>query len=117
MVALTGCYYGAPFKGSRGVTEDNMLSPTILNTVVGAVICHWETVVVVEEAGTEVFGGEVQKLAMLFYADDRILASSLTARLQETLNVLTGLFGCVRLRVNVNNAVRMNFQPCCTAIQ
>ena len=42
MVARAGRYYGSPFKGSRGVTQVNLLSPTIFNMVVDLVILHWE---------------------------------------------------------------------------
>ena len=42
IVARAGRYYGAPFKGSKGVTQGNPLSPTIFNMVLDTVICHWE---------------------------------------------------------------------------
>ena len=45
MVARAGGYYCAPFKGFRGVTQGDPLSPTIFNVVVDAVLCHWVTVV------------------------------------------------------------------------
>ena len=38
MVAWVGLYYVAPFKGYKGVTQGNLLSPTIFNMVVNAVI-------------------------------------------------------------------------------
>ena len=57
MVAHVGGYYGAPFKGSRGVTQGKPLSPTIFNMVADAVICHWDKLVVGEDAGAEGFGG------------------------------------------------------------
>ena len=41
MVARTGGYYGEAFKGVRGVTQGNPLSPTIFNMVVDAVVRHW----------------------------------------------------------------------------
>ena len=45
MLDRAGRYYGEPFKGSRGVTQEDLLSPKILNKVADAVIRHWETVV------------------------------------------------------------------------
>ena len=41
MVARAGGYYGEAFKGARGVTQGNPLSPTIFNVVVDAVFRHW----------------------------------------------------------------------------
>ena len=42
MVARAGGYYGAPFRGEKGVTQGNPLSPTIFNVVVDAMVRHWE---------------------------------------------------------------------------
>ena len=41
MVARAGGYYGEAFKGVREVTLGGLLSPTIFNVVVDAVIRHW----------------------------------------------------------------------------
>ena len=51
MVARAGGYYGTGFKGERGVTQVDPLSPTIFNVVVDAVVRHWVTLEV-EEAET-----------------------------------------------------------------
>ena len=40
-VARAGRYYGTEFKGERGVTQGDPLSPTIFNVVVDAVVRHW----------------------------------------------------------------------------
>ena len=40
MVAKAGGYYGKAFKGDREVTQGDLLSPTILNVVVDAVVKH-----------------------------------------------------------------------------
>ena len=40
MVAWAGGYFGTGFKGARGVTQGDPLSPTIFNVVVDAVVCH-----------------------------------------------------------------------------
>ena len=42
MVARAGGYYGEAFKGARGVTQGDPLSPTIFNVVVDAVVRHWK---------------------------------------------------------------------------
>ena len=41
MVARAGSYYGKGFKGDRGVTQGDPLSPTIFNVVVDVVVRHW----------------------------------------------------------------------------
>ena len=48
MVARAGGYYGTGFKGGRGVTQGDPLSPTIFNVVVDAVVRHWVTLAVTE---------------------------------------------------------------------
>ena len=39
MVDKAGGYFRCPFKGYQGVTQGDLLSPTIFNVVVDAVIC------------------------------------------------------------------------------
>ena len=45
MLSRAGHYYGAPFMGSMGFTQGNLIPPTIFNMVVDAFIHHWVTVV------------------------------------------------------------------------
>ena len=108
-MARAGCYYGAPFKGSREVMQVSPLSPTIFNIVVDTAIQHWEMVVVGEDAGPEGFWRAVQNLFALFCAEDRLLSSPQPARLQEVLDALTVLFDRLGLRTNVNNIVVVVF--------
>ena len=46
MVARAGGYSRKGFKGGRGVTKGDPLSPTIFNVVVDAVVRHWITIAV-----------------------------------------------------------------------
>ena len=41
MIARAGGYYGEAFKGARGFTQGDPLSPTIFNVVMDAVVRHW----------------------------------------------------------------------------
>ena len=50
MLARAGGYYGAMFKGTYGVTQGYLLSLTIFNVVVDALVRHLVKVVV---EGTE----------------------------------------------------------------
>ena len=36
-----GGHYRETFRGDRGITQGNILSPTIFNVVVGALVRHW----------------------------------------------------------------------------
>ena len=53
MVARAGGYYGTAFQGALVVMQVDLLSPTIFNVVVDAVVRHWVTVIVegMEERG------------------------------------------------------------------
>ena len=76
MVAFAGGYYGAPFKGYQGLTQGYPMYPTILNLVVDMVAKHWIYLVVYGEAVPEGWGQDIQWWAMLFYADDGLIAST-----------------------------------------
>ena len=43
-----GGYFGEAFKGDRGVTQGDLLSPTIFNVVVDAVVRHCVTMALAE---------------------------------------------------------------------
>ena len=51
MVAQEGGYYESPFRGKRGATQGDPLSPNIFNVVVDAVVFHWESLVAEREGG------------------------------------------------------------------
>ena len=92
MVARAGGYYGTGFKGERGVTQGNLLSPTILNVVVGAVVHHWVTLAVTEAETRVERGREGRHQAALFYAVNGMVASSDPHWLQWVFSTLVGLF-------------------------
>ena len=75
--------------------------------MVDALIRHWVVVVARKESGTEDFGRSVQTLSALLYADNGILAYPWPSWIQDALDVLTGLFGWVMMRVDVKNMVVM----------
>ena len=56
MVARAGGYYGEAFKGARGVTQGDPLSPTIFNVVIDVVVRHW-LAMALEEAEKRRRGG------------------------------------------------------------
>ena len=74
MVARAGGYYGTGFKGARGVTQGDPLSPTIFNVVVDSVVRHWVTLAVEDAEKRGERGKEGSHQASLFYADDGMVA-------------------------------------------
>ena len=100
MVARAGSYYGKGFKGERGVTQGDPLSPTIFNVVVDAVVRHWLQLATQEAERRGERGREGRHQAALFYADDGMLASSNPRWLQWAFTILVGLFDRVGLKTN-----------------
>ena len=74
MAARAGGTYGAAFKGARGMTQGDPLSPTIFNVVVDAVVRHWlEGLQTENEEKGETGGGH---LSAVFYADDGMVGAT-----------------------------------------
>ena len=102
------------FKGGRGVTQGDPLSPTIFNVVVDAVVRHWIMIAVTEAEKRGERGLEGRHKAALFYADDGMLALSDPQWLQWAFSQLLGLFDRVGLNTNSGRTVSMTCRPCNT---
>ena len=114
MVARAGGYYGKGFKGGRGVTQGDPISPTIFNVVVDAVVRHWVTIKVTEAETRREQGREGRHQAALFYADDGMLVSSDPQWLQWAFTQLVSLFDRVGFNTNTGKTVSMTCRPCNT---
>ena len=112
MVARAGGYYGEKFKGDRGVTQGEPLSPNIFNAVVDAVVRHWVKMTLDEAEKRGERGNEGKHQAALFYADDVMVALSEPRLLQWAFDTLVILFERVGLRINAGNTVSMVCRPC-----
>ena len=112
MVERTGGYYGDAFKGARGVTQGEPLSPTNFNVVVDAVVRYWVTMAIDEAERRGERGKEGRHQAALFYADNGMVASSDPRWLQWAYNALVSLFERVGLRANVGKTVSMVCRTC-----
>ena len=111
MAARAGGYYGTAFKGERGVTQGDPLSPTIFNVVVDAVVRHWLEGLQTDKDETEVEGGEGH-FSAVFYADDGMVGATDPQWLQGAFSALVAIFDRVGLLTNVNKTVSMACQPC-----
>ena len=112
MVARVGGYYSTALQGTRRMMLGDLLSPTIFNVVVDAVVRHWVTGVIAgaEELGERVKEGRHQDA--LFYADDGMVASYDPCWIQGAFNTLVGLFDRVGLRTNAGKTFFMVCRPC-----
>ena len=89
------------------MTQGDPLSPTILNVVVDAVLCHWVMVVEEEDSGPYGFSRAVQNMAALFYTKNGLLASTRAERLQQVFDALMYFFYRLGMRNNIINTVGM----------
>ena len=112
MVARAGRYYGKAFKGARGVTQGDPLSPTIFNVVVDAVVRHWIDGIFDEAEEKGETGQEGQHQLAVFNADDGKFVSSDPAWMQGAFSALVAIFDRVGLRTNVGKTVSMACHPC-----
>ena len=114
MVVRAGGYYKKGFKGGRGVTQGDPLSPTISNVVVDAVVRHWLTIAVTGAENRRERGREGRHQDALFYAYDGMLVSSNPQWLQWAFTQLVGIFDRLGLCTNSRKTVSMLCRPCGT---
>ena len=110
MAARVGGYYGKAFKGARGVTQGDPLSPTIFNVVVDVVVRHWLEGLQNANYEKGATGGE--HFSAVFYADDGMVGASDPAWLQGAFSALVAIFDRVGLQTNVDKTVSMACHPC-----
>jgi hypothetical protein len=108
VVAKQGGHFGAAFPATRGVTQGDIVSPTIFNIVVDATVRYWLTLVLDDGSEFEGLGRTVQEQLVLFYADDGLLASRNPEWLQMVLSHLCELFERMGLRTNVQKTRTIN---------
>ena len=97
------------------MTQGDLLSPTIFNVLVDAVVRHWVTLAVKEAETRGEQGQEGRHQTSLFYADNDMVASSDPLWLQWAFTTLVGLFDRVGLNTNTVKTVSMTCRPCTAA--
>ena len=110
-VAQQSGYHGKAFWTSRGITQGDIISPTIFNIVVDAVVCYWLSQVDGEGSKITGLGQTVTKKLTIFYVDDGLVVARDHEWLQHAIDVLSGLFKWVGLRTNINKTKCMSCMP------
>ena len=107
MAARVGGYYGAAFKGERGVMQGNPLSPTIFNVVLDAVVQHWLEGLQASKEEKDADGGEGH-FSAVFYVDGGMVGATDPKWLQGAFSALVAIFDRVGLQTNVDKTVSMD---------
>ncbi len=92
--------YGEPFSAKTGVTQGGPLSSLMFNVCVDAVVREWLHQMLGEEAACNGLKECVVKILVAFYVDDGLIASHDPVWLQESFDVLIGLFEQIGLFMN-----------------
>jgi hypothetical protein len=103
VVARQQGYYGQPFKAERGTTQGDIVSPTIFNIIVDAVVREWYV-----RLDTENLSDKVQAI---FYADDGHLYGTDADALQRATDIIVELFQRIRLQANPTKTKAMVCAP------
>ena len=98
-----GCY-GKEFETSRGVRQGDIMSPTVFNVVVDAVVNYCEAVFKVKHQNTEL-------PKVLFYADDGVISGRDATLVQSMLDIYSDAFLRVGLKMNVAKTESMIMRP------
>ena len=110
-------YFGTPFKPTRGLTQGDIISPTLFNVVCDAIIRYWLFITTSDEDGDNVSNAmtglsvRVVLQNALFYADDGEISSRNPEWLQQAIDCLVALFERVGLKTNVGKTEMMVCQP------
>ncbi len=100
MVCRAGGNYGELFGAERGVTQGGPLSSLIFNLCVDAVVREWLHQTLGEEVSRDGLGNCLAEILVAFYVDNGLIASWDPVWLQESFDVLIGLFKWIGLFTN-----------------
>jgi hypothetical protein len=106
IVAKQQGYHGRPFRSERGTTQGDIISPTIFNIIVDAVVRAWYHTLNLE--------GIANNIQAIFYADDGHIYSNDPDALQQAVDLIVDLFQCMGLKTNPTKTKAMICAPCPT---
>ena len=111
-VARQADYHGTAFQPSRGVTQGGIISPTLFNILVDAVVRKWlaDTLDDPEVAISGLQGASGGKVAV-FYADDGMVGSTDPDWLRSAIQHLCDLFRAIGLKPNTSKTQVMTCHP------
>ena len=109
LVCRAGGNYGEAFSAERGITQGVPLSSIMFNVCVNAVVREWLHQTLGEEAARDGIGDRVAETLVTFYVDDGLIASRDPVWLQESFDILIGLFERIGL---FTNAAKMKVMMC-----
>lgn len=111
VVAKQGGCYGEAFKPTRGTTQGDVISPTLFNIEVDAILRCWFLDLGLPDSTQKSLKPVVQDFHVLFYVDDGYVGSSISPQLQTAFDKLIQLFDRVGLRTNPNKTKAMTCTP------
>jgi hypothetical protein len=103
VVARQQGYYGDPFKSKRGTTQGDIISPTIFNIIVDAIVRAWYHQLESENLS--------DKVRAVFFADDGHIYSNDAEALQRALEIIVQLFERMGLQTNPTKTKAMVCAP------
>jgi Reverse transcriptase (RNA-dependent DNA polymerase)/Endonuclease-reverse transcriptase len=95
-----GCY-GKEFATTRGVRQGDVMSPTIFNIVIDAVVKHCERVFKTNNPNADI-------PKVLFYADDGVITGDDPTMVQQMLDLYCNTFLRIGLTMNARKTKSMN---------
>ncbi len=107
LVCHAGGNYGEPFGAEWGITQGGPLSSLMFNACVDAVVREWIHQMLGGEAAHNGLRDRVVKILVAFYVEDGLVASQDPVWLQESFDILIGLFEQIGLFTNANKTKTM----------
>ena len=102
MIPRQNGFHGPDFPSTWGTTQGGLVSLTLLNVVVDNVITTWLEMIVEDQRLTnDGLGDTVRRCLGVFYANNGMVSSRDPDWLQNTTNILVGLFRRYGLEANV----------------